>query len=911
MFNFHITFEHPWLLFLLIPAFALVLIPYFLIAKKYRRNRNRITSAVLSCIVMTLAVFVLSGIGFAYEIHNPENEIIFLVDASYSTQESQDAKNEYLRNTVDMTDSNTFRVGVVTFGFTQNYAVPLTNRLGDVYMQYLNAEPPQTDATDIASALLYTKDLFTVPQSAKIVVVSDGLETDEKARTAVETVLAAGIRVDTVICSSYMPESEVQLGAVTLPDYNISVGDVFPIALDIISRGTEKQTVTVTFFDNGEVAATQAVEITPGTQQVVFRHTLTQADLHEFQFTITRVSDRGDTIEENNSVYSFLYLESFENILMLEKFEGQSDGIKGLLEESGYKVTLLNIGDERVPSDIETLRQYDEVVLNNIANADMPEGFVALLDTYVSELGGGLFTVGGGEGNDLEVAHAYNHEDMAGTDFQDMLPVEAIDYTPPLGLSIVIDVSGSMSGESIEAAKNSARTIIRDGTCLSERDYCAVYALSDTYAEVTSPLPMTRQYEILESINGLTSKGGTLYTPTIEQSGRSLLALYNNGLVEKMHVIVISDGGVSSEDTEYKARIKSYYDRGVTFSFVGINASSSEMEVMQEAANLGGGHAFNATLGEELTQKLKDDIRVPEIKDVQYGSFVPKFNEKSSFSHLIKQDDIPTFEGFYGTKARNESYGVEVVLEGDFRIPVYAQWKYGVGTVGSLMTALYGEWGEGIINSEGGRKFLTTAVAKILPTENIRHREIEIGLVRDNYGTNISLYPREALEEGETLSISVSGVTNENAVVTVVQPSEAEAFTRASFKTAEAGVYRITVERRKGDEVFRYSVYEARSYSDEYDAFSTQNGSDVMIELASLGDGVALDIKEASANPSTVFVGFQTSFHLTHDPRLWMMIVAAVLFLLDIAVRKFKFKWPHEIIRELREKRDGKGANVS
>ena len=33
------------------------------------------------------------------------------------------------------------------------------------------------------------------------------------------------------------------------------------------------------------------------------------------------------------------------------------------------------------------------------------------------------------------------------------------------------------------------------------------------------------------------------------------------------------------------------------------------------------------------------------------------------------------------------------------------------------------------------------------------------------------------------------------------------------------------------------------------------------------------------------------------------MIMAIVFFLVDIAVRKFKFKWPHEIIREAKEKK--------
>ena len=46
-----------------------------------------------------------------------------------------------------------------------------------------------------------------------------------------------------------------------------------------------------------------------------------------------------------------------------------------------------------------------------------------------------------------------------------------------------------------------------------------------------------------------------------------------------------------------------------------------------------------------------------------------------------------------------------------------------------------------------------------------------------------------------------------------------------------------------------------------------------------------------------------TAIDITYDPRLPILITAIVLFLIDIAVRKFKFKWPHEIIKERRERK--------
>ena len=81
------------------------------------------------------------------------------------------------------------------------------------------------------------------------------------------------------------------------------------------------------------------------------------------------------------------------------------------------------------------------------------------------------------------VANAYNRNDLHNDDgsatlLQRMLPVQAVNYTPPLGLAIIIDASGSMgSGDNstgtskLEAAKQGAMACLQ---VLTERDSCGV-----------------------------------------------------------------------------------------------------------------------------------------------------------------------------------------------------------------------------------------------------------------------------------------------------------------------------------------------------------------------------------------------------------------------------------------------------
>ena len=63
-------------------------------------------------------------------------------------------------------------------------------------------------------------------------------------------------------------------------------------------------------------------------------------------------------------------------------------------------------------------------------------------------MGGSMFTVGGQNDTDLtgnSMPHAYNRADLEGTMLQEMLPVQAVDYTPPTAVMIIVDSSGSMS----------------------------------------------------------------------------------------------------------------------------------------------------------------------------------------------------------------------------------------------------------------------------------------------------------------------------------------------------------------------------------------------------------------------------------------------------------------------------------
>ena len=149
MSNFKMNFSHPWLLLLLIPALVVTFIPYFRLAKKYRRNRNRVTSVVLHTIISVLCVTVLAGLTFSYQVPNTSNEVLLLVDMSHSSSPDanfEEERDNFVKSVLNASSSR-YKLGIVTFGYDQVYAAELSNDTDEVYDNYIRAKRPTVRQT--------------------------------------------------------------------------------------------------------------------------------------------------------------------------------------------------------------------------------------------------------------------------------------------------------------------------------------------------------------------------------------------------------------------------------------------------------------------------------------------------------------------------------------------------------------------------------------------------------------------------------------------------------------------------------------------------------------------------------------------------------------------------------------------
>lgn len=906
MTNFRIDFTNPWLLLLLVPALFFTFLPYFKLAKKYRRTRNRVISVALHATIMVLSVCLLAGIGFSYDLPNTQNELLLVVDASFSGRRSQEERDEFVRTVIEEAGEGV-QVGVVTFGYDQVYAVPLSTSTRGAYSAYLDADLPDVSASDIASALKYAHGLFTYPETAKIVLVSDGEETDKQAMTEIRSIAATGTSVDTYRVYGERNEDEIQMTSVEFPEETAEKNKSFNMKVSLTSNYADA--VTLVWYDNGARAGEKSFDVYKGAQTTEITHTFTEDGLHSLYFELT--SSR-DTLTNNNTFTTYKYLDIFEDILVIEKYANESQKFRDSFDGK-YNFTVVQTDDsENMPKTADELSMYDQVVLANVANADLPEGFDVQLNKYVQELGGGLFTFGGNK-QGTDEANAYNHEDLKIDPvthrtplLQEMLPVQAVEYTPPAGVVFVIDISGSMS-DKLDAAKAGVLACVQE---LSTRDYVGIFTLDDTYGQVLKLTPKSQISNIEEAIMNITLGGNTNYTSAIKRAGLALSSLN----VQVKRIIVVSDGqpgdplwsDAAAETGGYGAEVRSNKEKGISCSFVSIGSGSipAEIEDLKKAAEIGGGahYRVNSENINDLTSQMASDLKTDEVKQYRAEPFTPKVAANSSILFGIDEATIPQLGGYYGTRLKSKA---TAILTDPYNVPVYAQWSYGNGKVGSFLCDLNGTWSSEFLADATGKQLLENMVQALFPVQSIKPQAISVKIEEDNYSSNMSIFTKT--NEGDKVRVTVSKVGDSSAFKQILEPLASEGFSRVTFQTKEAGVYEVLVEKTAADgSIVKYTTYRAFSYSEEYDEFKDEEeGKSLMKRLAESGGGK--EVEEAWK----VYDTFERSVHREYDPRLPMAIAVIVLFLADVAVRKFKFKWIHEIVadkkakRLAREKREG------
>jgi Ca-activated chloride channel family protein len=189
---------------------------------------------------------------------------------------------------------------------------------------------------------------------------------------------------------------------------------------------------------------------------------------------------------------------------------------------------------------------------------------------------------------------------------------------PPLDLSVVVDVSGSMDGQKIQFVRRGLATLL-DG--LDDDDRFALVTYSDgATTEVGKTEVAGRRVAIRETIETLVADGSTNLHAGLEAGFREVLA--HHDLARTNRVILLSDGNPTAGITDASRIVdmsRAFNSEGIGLTTIGLG-SDFNAELMRDLAQQADGNFYfleDAGAVDEVFQEELSFFTVPIAFDLQ------------------------------------------------------------------------------------------------------------------------------------------------------------------------------------------------------------------------------------------------------------------------------------------------------
>ncbi len=349
------------------------------------------------------------------------------------------------------------------------------------------------------------------------------------------------------------------------------------------------------------------------------------------------------------------------------------DRIDGAKEKLGELVGGGIVFDAWRPSDnvaFPDLARYDGVVLDDMPAKILGSEAQRAITNAVTERGLGLFASGG--------EAAFGPGGYHDSEIAKILPVSAQQKEekrdPSTTLVLVVDTSGSMTGERIQLAKEVARLAM---SRLLPHDKVGIVEFYGAKRWAAPIQPASNTIDLSRAINRMDAGGGTVILPAIEEAFYAM----QNVQTRYKHVLVLTDGGV--ENGAFEPLLRRMADEGITTSTVLIGPEANS-EFLVDLANWGKGRFYSVPDRFNLPEilfKQPTSSRLPAYKP---GSFAVTAHGGPGFFGAVDRSAIPNIAGYADTAARP---GAEVLLEAESEhAPLLATWQFGLGRVTAFMT---------------------------------------------------------------------------------------------------------------------------------------------------------------------------------------------------------------------------------
>ena len=900
----NISLDNPIYLFILIPLILLIVIPFAIAIRKDNRSKSVVTSLVIHLLIACLVALGLAGTTITTIM--TKTQVVIVADVSYSANRNLDTVDAYINKVVGELPENS-EVGIVCFGKDSQQ---LTSFGDDVVS--VKGHGVDDSATDIAQALMYAKDLFSDGVIKRIVLITDGKQTDTEATgqlvSAVEEIHASNIYIDAMYLDDNIKdgENEVQVSDVeytksTYLNHNSTVNV-------LLQSNTETKSIVSLYQKDSEGVYNKVdyteVSLVQGYNVASFNLD-TSAD-GQFEYKVDIVAK--DDVSDRNNEYFFTQSVSGKlNVLLLTEKEEDVETAKKLFGDMAHVDTYFvtqkldmflgldilnneklrrenNIylisphSNDSLPMTVEEMCKYDEIILSNVdvRNFDNFTAFIDTVDKAVSQFGKSLVTMG-----DTKIQ---NKTDDILKQLEDMLPVRYGNSDQEKKMvGIVIDTSRSMEfAYHLQMAKDAAKQLIN---LLSEEDYVSIVAFNGDVMVAQAPIPAKNKAALEKVIDDLDPKQGTRLDAGLKQTFE-LMKQYT--AFENKQVMLISDGmSYTLEDDTPVQTAKEMLAEGIVVSTINI-ATEDSRTTMEKIAVAGGGEHYFAEdpddLAELILQEVANDL-TESVIEKSSEIFIKRKNDD-----IVKGiNSFPNIDGYIYGKAKSSA---NVVLYTKLEklgaagtlvdVPIYTYWSYGKGRVASLMTDMTGEWLEGWINSGVKDVFFDNVLDSNTPEEKIDY-PYDLNVEFDGKYTSIEIVPA-ILDASAKVHVEITTPLSESVIERdLIFDSEKFFY---SFETPEIGKYDIKVTYSYGEDEgavsYPSSTFFNLSYSPEYDSFQIFDTSalhEAIRQRGVVSENGDIKLENDENMIDTYVVDFTMPF----------LIAAVALYVIDVIIRKLKW----------------------
>jgi len=883
-----ISFDNPYMLFISIPLFLLVLIPYIIAIRKENKSKSAVISLVLHTLIIALVCIAVAGLHIKTVV--TKTEVIVVADASYSTKRDAEKIDGYIKSILDekKLPQNT-KTGVVCFGKDTHLNTSLGGKFTSITKSKLD-----TGVTDISGALEYASGLFSNDAVKRIVLITDGeqntIDGAKGVYNSIKNMETKGILVDAVFVDSSLTEDEYEVQLKEI-EYVSSVYEGQKTQLHVIIRSNseyipdetkpkDRNDAFVRLYDgDGNLVNEVSRPLLKG-ENLVTIELDTQLDGNsKVKTTDYRVVVEAshDTSPKNNSSTFTQQIVGELRVLLVSRMKSDYEKARELYGEKAI-IDKPIIDNRAVPCMLEELCAYDIFILSDIDVKTIPNGeaFVTNLNTAVSKFGKTLIMAGN--------TYVQNKTEPI---YELLGGMSAINNGNSSGepnlYAIVIDSSRSMQDASqLIMAKASAVQLLE---LMKPGDQVMILSFSGDVSIVHDAVDATKNKEALkEAINNIKPTQGTVL-------GAGLRLAYDQMKdregFSKKQVLLISDGrsyvDAGAKDEPQKVA-KELFQSGIYVSSIN-TASPVGTDLLMQIAKIGQGNKdgvgyFYIENPEQVVETVTTEVADTLYQTIIIGDTPVKIKDYSD-PLLRGVSSVPNIGGYYFGRERADTTVVLEVIYSPERgveipVPLYSYKNYENGKVISLSTKFSGDWVSAWSTDAGGIAVFTRMLNENIPAEK-NSSPFTFNVEYDGAEAKIEIVPGEANPD---IAVDLEIIAPSGESVTEALSYKDGIYTM-NYEIKEAGKYFANIAYKYGSTVFPATITFDVAYLPEYDRLVTFDSATLYnsISTGTVSENGDLKIeadKESEITTTEYFI-------------IPLMAAAVLLYVVDIAVRKLKW----------------------